>query len=77
MTCINQSWVHILLQVPCVPVIPVLSVFINTYLMAQLEGETWVSYAVWMAIGKSVHFQPFQVTRIAIKYFYSSRFASL
>lgn len=77
MTYINQSWVHILLQVPCVPVIPVLSVFINTYLMVQLEGETWVNYAVWMAIGKSVHFQPFQVTRIAIKCFYSSRFASL
>lgn len=55
MTYINQSWVYILLQVPCVPVIPVLSVFINTYLMVQLEGETWVSYAVWMAIGKSVH----------------------
>uniref|UniRef100_A0A3B4GX22 Cationic amino acid transporter 2-like n=1 Tax=Pundamilia nyererei TaxID=303518 RepID=A0A3B4GX22_9CICH len=59
-----QSRTKASFMVPCVPVIPVLSVFINTYLMVQLEGETWVSYAVWMAIGKSVHFQPFQVTRI-------------
>uniref|UniRef100_I3J426 Zgc:175280 n=1 Tax=Oreochromis niloticus TaxID=8128 RepID=I3J426_ORENI len=31
-------------------------VFINTCLMVQLEGETWVSYAVWMAIGLIIYF---------------------
>ncbi|XP_035770806.1 cationic amino acid transporter 2-like [Neolamprologus brichardi] len=51
-----QSRTKASFMVPCVPVIPVLSVFINTYFMVQLEGETWVSYAVWMAIGLIVYF---------------------
>lgn len=38
--------------VPCLPVIPALSVFLNTYLMMELRGETWVRFAVWMIIGK-------------------------
>ncbi|KAM9345479.1 cationic amino acid transporter 2-like [Symphorus nematophorus] len=51
-----QSTTKAAFMVPGLPLIPVLSVFINTYLMVQMEGETWISYAVWMAAGLIIYF---------------------
>lgn len=32
--------------------IPAFSVFLNTYLMVELQPETWVRFTVWMLIGE-------------------------
>lgn len=39
-------------KVPLVPFIPCLSVLMNIYLMFQLDSNTWIRFAVWLAIGK-------------------------
>ncbi|KAL6436220.1 hypothetical protein ACFW04_004657 [Cataglyphis niger] len=40
-------------KVPLVPLIPCLSIFINMYLMFQLDIFTWIRFATWLLIGKS------------------------
>lgn len=40
-------------QVPLLPFLPVASLFINVYLMMQLDRGTWMRFAIWMALGTS------------------------
>ena len=41
------------LQVPLLPWLPIFSVFVNIYLMMQLDLSTWCRFAVWMVLGKT------------------------
>lgn len=39
-------------MVPFVPLLPLLSVFINLFLILKLSYLTWIRFAVWMVIGE-------------------------
>ncbi|MEU0602604.1 amino acid permease [Streptomyces sp. NPDC006393] len=43
-------------RTPLVPFVPVLSVLASLWLMLNLPAETWLRFAIWMAIGFVVYF---------------------
>ncbi|MEU7719441.1 amino acid permease [Streptomyces tibetensis] len=43
-------------RTPWVPVLPILSVCASLWLMINLPAETWVRFAIWMAVGFLVYF---------------------
>uniref|UniRef100_A0A8C2ASE4 Solute carrier family 7 member 1a n=1 Tax=Cyprinus carpio TaxID=7962 RepID=A0A8C2ASE4_CYPCA len=46
-----ESKTKLSFKVPLLPFIPVVSMFVNVYLMMQLDRGTWVRFAIWMSIG--------------------------
>jgi APA family basic amino acid/polyamine antiporter len=42
-------------KVPFVPLFPIIGICLIIYLMAQLPGETWVRFAVWLLLGILVY----------------------
>ncbi|XP_056140402.1 high affinity cationic amino acid transporter 1 [Lampris incognitus] len=51
-----ESKAKLSFKVPLLPFIPVISMFVNVYLMMQLDRGTWIRFAVWMAIGFVIYF---------------------
>ncbi|KAL1398033.1 hypothetical protein pipiens_009282 [Culex pipiens pipiens] len=43
-------------RVPLVPFIPMLSMFVNVYLMFQLGAATWIGFSIWLLIGFLIYF---------------------
>ncbi|MEU3555626.1 amino acid permease [Streptomyces fragilis] len=47
---------HRAFRTPLVPALPIVSVLASLWLMLNLPAETWIRFAVWMAIGVVVYF---------------------
>ncbi|CAD7672120.1 unnamed protein product [Nyctereutes procyonoides] len=43
-------------KVPGLPLLPLLSIFLNIYLMMQMTSGTWALFGVWMLIGFAIYF---------------------
>ncbi|XP_018410976.1 PREDICTED: high affinity cationic amino acid transporter 1 [Nanorana parkeri] len=51
-----ESKTKLSFKVPFLPVLPILSIFVNVYLMMQLDKGTWIRFAIWMVIGFVIYF---------------------
>ncbi|MET8330775.1 amino acid permease [Streptomyces sp. NPDC005181] len=47
---------HRAFRTPWVPLIPILSVAASVWLMLNLPAETWLRFAIWMAVGVIIYF---------------------
>ena len=40
---------------PCVPALPIIAIYANTFLMLKLSTITWIRFSVWMVIGTIIY----------------------
>nr|XP_035965153.1 cationic amino acid transporter 3-like [Halichoerus grypus] len=50
-----QSSTPLPFKVPAVPLLPLLSIFVNVCLMMQMTAGTWLRFGVWMLIGFALY----------------------
>uniref|UniRef100_A0A8C0K666 Cationic amino acid transporter C-terminal domain-containing protein n=1 Tax=Canis lupus dingo TaxID=286419 RepID=A0A8C0K666_CANLU len=51
-----QSSTALHFKVPGLPLLPLLSIFLNVYLMMQMIAGTWALFGVWILIGLAIYF---------------------
>lgn len=49
-----QCNIYLTFKVPFVPLLPLVSIFLNLYLMCQLDVHTWFRFGFWMVIGYAI-----------------------
>ncbi|XP_061242624.1 cationic amino acid transporter 3-like [Bos javanicus] len=51
-----QNPIPLYFKVPALPVFPLVSIFVNIYLMMQITSGTWAIFAIWNVIGFLIYF---------------------
>ncbi|XP_076775252.1 cationic amino acid transporter 3 isoform X2 [Arvicanthis niloticus] len=51
-----QNHTPLYFKVPVVPLLPLVSIFVNVYLMMQMTAGTWARFGIWMLIGFTIYF---------------------
>ncbi|XP_078403498.1 cationic amino acid transporter 3-like [Cetorhinus maximus] len=51
-----QNNMSLSFKVPLLPFLPVVSMFVNVYLMVMLDLSTWARFGIWMLIGFVIYF---------------------